>query len=139
MKIAKTTFDISGDIGGPDADEAILPHFKAIKRACKGIVFDGEPFTLFMFILRVDGSVRRFGFTGVDNVQVDRKMGCLSIDIGLQDFSCGDLRAVIVDAMRQSPKLVQSVDQGKSSINPDALSDAVETLISAYLSEDIDE
>ena len=63
-----TTIDVSAQFGGPDAAEAVLPHFRALKAALKGKSFGGFPFPQLAFILRVDGAVEAYLFGERDTI-----------------------------------------------------------------------
>src|SRR5215471_2201008 len=78
-----TTIDVSAQFGGPDAAQAVLPHFRALKAALKGKSVMGFPFRELAFILRVDGDVNTYGQSGPGNVVFDKKGGYVSVDIGI--------------------------------------------------------
>ena len=72
-------------MGGPDADAALLPHFKSLKQAF--VSGDGSlpcvGTDLIAFILRVDGKVHSFNFEGCERVDLNRRKKYISIDVGV--------------------------------------------------------
>src|SRR6267154_2045174 len=78
-----SSIDFSAQFGGRDAAAAVLPHFKALKAAARGLRFDGFPFAELAFILRVDGDVHQFGFSGANNLEIGKNSEYLSVDIGI--------------------------------------------------------
>ena len=66
--VSKTaSIDISAQFGGRDSAAAVLPHFKALKRAAAETPLDDFPFPKLAYILRVDGDVKAYGFRGQGN------------------------------------------------------------------------
>lgn len=82
-----TKIDFSAQFGGRDAAAKLLPHFKALKLASKGIVFDGFPCPELTFIFRVDGSVNQYGCSGVGNIDCSSDYVSLDIVITERDQS----------------------------------------------------
>lgn len=73
--------DISAQFGGKDAAQALLPHFKALKKAAKGKVLTDFPARDLTFILRVDGEVNAYESPGPCNVDVGKDGEYVSVDL----------------------------------------------------------
>jgi hypothetical protein len=73
--------DVSAQFGGRDAAQAVLPHFRALKKAAKGVAIPDFPSRKLAFILRVDGEVRQYGDSGPCNIDVDKNLEYVSMDI----------------------------------------------------------
>ena len=101
-----TTIDFSAQFGGQDAADAVLPHFKALKAAAKGIEFSGFPYPEPAYILRVDGQVSQFGFSGTGEPDVDRDGEYLSIDIGVTIQDRDNIEQTIVSGIMNSPEII---------------------------------
>lgn len=103
-----SSVDFSAEFGGTDAAEFVLPHFKALKAAARGIALNGFPFPKLAFILRVDGEAHAFGFSGLNNLEIDKDREYLSIDIGLNLDDRKNISKAIVDSLLSSPDLIKS-------------------------------
>ena len=99
-----TSIGFSAQFGGRDAADAVLPHFHALKAAACSIQIDSFPFPKLAFILRVDGSVQRYGRSGVEHVKVDRKGAFVSVDITVEEQHRDDLVAYITNAILDAPR-----------------------------------
>jgi hypothetical protein len=73
--------DVSAQFGGRDAAQAVLPHFKALKKAAKGAAIPGFLARALTFILRVDGEVNTYGESGPCNINVDKNLEYVSVDL----------------------------------------------------------
>lgn len=76
-------FEFSAEFGGDDAADALLPHFRALKKAARETSLPAFPFPELSFILRVDGTVHAYGPSGLDHLDVDRKGKYVSVDISV--------------------------------------------------------
>ena len=134
------SFDFSAQFGGRDAAQAVLPHFKALKRAAQETTLASFPFPKLAFILRVDGEVNTFGFRGAAHIDIDRNGDYVSVDIGIpredRDRLGQDIgRNVICEAIMASISLLrESGDERLSETGTDfdALSAAVQALCERY-------
>ena len=73
--------DVSAQFGGRDAAQAVLPHFKALKEAAKGAAIPDFVARSLTFILRVDGEVSTYGESGPCNIDVDKNLEYVSVDL----------------------------------------------------------
>ncbi|MBL4674514.1 MAG: hypothetical protein JKX81_19790 [Arenicella sp.] len=76
-----TRIGFSADFGGRDAAAKMLPHFKGLKLAAKGLELKAFPYPELAFILRVDGEISSFGTSGIENMDIDRDGDYISLDI----------------------------------------------------------
>ena len=130
--------DVAGQFGGIDAGDCAVPHFGALKLACRSTQLSALPGQL-TFILRVDGDVRQFGARGLDNLVVGDGGGGVSVDIcldelppGHQDPSAAD--GVIATSFRSAASWLR--EQGHPSLASwywDALEQALNELCDRYL------
>ena len=133
-----TRIDVAAQFGGDDAAQLVLPHFRALKAALRGIAFDGFPIPELAFILRVDGSVSAYGLSGAGNVEFDRKGRYVSIDIGITnaDLEGGgdaELAEFIAESIRSSPGLLKNLgDQKLRGVDWSAVAAALESFANAY-------
>lgn len=81
--MSSSIVDFSAQFGGQDAADAVLPHFKALKAAARGLHLEGFPFAKLAFILRVDGKVNSYGLSGAGYLEVDKDGEYISVDIGI--------------------------------------------------------
>jgi hypothetical protein len=98
--------DFSAQFGGHDAADAVLPHFKALKEAAKEITLDAFPYPELAFILRVDGEISQYGFSGVGEPEVDKDGDYLAIDIGVTVEDRCDVPHVIRTSMMDSLQII---------------------------------
>ncbi len=132
-----STLDFSAQFGSQDAADSILPHFRALKSAAKGVELEGTPFQQVAFILRVDGEHQQFGFAGADHVDIDG-LNYVSVDIGVpSEVYVGRREDVIArfvsNAMRSGLDLLaESDDKRLSKVNFDNLRQGVERICNAY-------
>lgn len=101
-----TSIDFSAEFGGQDAVDAVLPHFFALKAASKGIEFTGFPFPKLAFILRVDGQVCQYGFSGTGDPEIDPDGEYLSIDIGVTIQDRDNILRAIESGIMHSPEII---------------------------------
>ena len=73
--------DVSAQFGGRDAAQAVLPHFRALKEAAKGAAISDFVARNLTFILRVDGEVNTYGESGPCNIDVDKDLEYVSVDL----------------------------------------------------------
>ena len=97
-----TIIDFSAEFGGRDAASAVLPHFHALKAAAKGITLTHFPYPELAFILRVDGEISQYGFSGTGEPDIDCDEEYLSIDIGITEQDREDIQLVIKTAIMDS-------------------------------------
>ena len=134
----------SADFGGLDASDAVLPELLALKAAARGISVEEFPFPQLGFILRVDGEVSQFEFSGLDNLDVDTRGKYLSVDIGVTIEDRQDLKRRMVSSILDSPGFIEGAARGKKFstklaermgvIDYNALKAPLELLCSRYMS-----
>ena len=73
--------DVSAQFGGRDAADAVLPHFRALKQAAKSAIVPAFVAGKLAFILRVDGDVNTYGDSGPCNIDVDKDLEYVSVDL----------------------------------------------------------
>ena len=131
-----STIDIAAQFGGEDAADAALPHFKCLKAAARKLFLDGFPFPKLVFILRVDGGVTCYGFSGADNLEVDKDGEYVSIDIGIRHADCSKIANVISEAISSSMNLILEAGRNKSwNIELGSLQQCLDQLKTQYESE----
>ena len=109
-----STIDFSAEFGGRDAAAVVLPHFKALKAAARGLRLEGFPFAKLAFILRVDGEVNRYGLSGAGNLEIDTDGEYLSIDIGISHDDRERIPDVISAAIISSVEQIRTVENSSS-------------------------
>ena len=131
-----STIDFSAEFGGRDAAAAVLPHFKALKVAARGLHFEGFPFAKLAFILRVDGEVNRYRLSGAGNLEIDKDGEYLSVDIGISHDDRERIPDVISAAITSSVEQIKTVE-GISSWDVDfqAMQRCLKDLIARYRNE----
>jgi len=129
-----TTIDFSAQFGGQDAADAVLPHFKALKAAAKGIEFAGFPYPELAFILRVDGEVSRYGFSGTGQPDVDSDGEYLSIDIGVTLHDRDKIAQTIESGIMNSPEIITAAIRSRKIdwFDEHCLSEPLTQLCKAY-------
>lgn len=127
----------SAQFGGRDAATTVLPHFKALKESAQGIVLNGFPFSELAFILRVDGEVNQYGFSGAGNPDVDRDNKYLSIDIGIEQKDRHVLPDRIASALQDSLHLIDTFINQKmhGDFDISAAEEALAVILKRYLSK----
>lgn len=130
--------DFSAQFGGQDAARAVLPHFRALKMAARGVGLSGFPFPKLAFILRVDGEVTVYGVRGAEHIDTEPG-GYLSVDVGVSREDWKDLgpevaSKAITDALFSSVDLLERWNDKQlvASIDIDSLRDAVRELCGRY-------
>lgn len=131
-----TIIGFSAQFGGQDAADAVLPHFWALKAAAKDIKFSGFPFPKLAFILRVDGQISQFGFSGAGEPDVDRDGEYLSIDIGITIQDRDNILRAIESGIMHSPEIITAAirHQKIDGFDEDCLSESL-TLLCKYYRE----
>ena len=109
-----STIDFSAEFGGRDAAAVVLPHFKALKAAARGLRLEGFPFAKLAFILRVDGEVNHYGLSGAGNLEIDTDGEYLSIDIGISHDDRERIPDVISAAIISSVEQIRTVENSSS-------------------------
>ena len=136
-----TTIEVSAQIGGPDADTALNPHFRALKSAEKKSSFEGFPFPRLAFILRVDGEVSTYRLSGAGDVECDRRGRYVSIDIGLartdwEGRGAIEVSEFIVRAVMSSVDVLrQTRDARLAGTDWASLENALKAFTAAYRAE----
>lgn len=131
---AFSRIDFSAQFGGQDAADAVLKHFKALKAAAKGIELSGFPYPKLAFILRVDGEVSQYGFSGTGEPDVDRDGEYLSIDIGITIQDRKAIPQVIESGIMSSPQIIVAAirHRGNDDFDPHNLIAPLELLCERY-------
>lgn len=129
-----STIDFSAQFGGRDAAAAVLPHFKALKVAAKGVTLDAFPYPQLAFILRVDGEINQYGFSGTGEPDVDCGGKYLSIDIGITKEDRDDIPSLIKSAILESLPVIAAavVHRGIVGFEVDVLKAPLELLCERY-------
>ncbi len=130
------SIDISAQFGGRDSAAALLPHFTALKRAAGETRLDDFPFPKLAYILRVDGDVKTYGFRGAANIDIDKKGGYVSVDIGIAASDRTSIQQVIIGAIQGSvPLLLHHPDERLRGVNGETLGASLRTLCEIYAKE----
>lgn len=108
--------DFSAEFGGRDAAAAVLPHFKALKAACRELHIEAFPFPKLAYILRVDGEISQYHFSGASNIEIDSDKEYLSVDIGIQRKDRDRIVNVICDAILSSTEQIEHLARRKGWI-----------------------
>jgi hypothetical protein len=128
-----TSIEFSAQFGGTDAASHLLPHFKALKAAESEIVLNRFPYPKLAFVLRVDGEVHRFGFSGPGHPEVDRKRRYLSVDIGIEGAARVRLPDCICELLLSSARVIEAAAQRDSrTVDVPELEHALTTLCARY-------
>lgn len=131
---SSSTIDFSSQFGGRDAAAAVLPHFKALKAVAKEVTLDAFPYPQLAFILRVDGEVNQYGFSGTGEPDVDSEGKYLSIDIGITEEDREDIPSLIKSSIINSiPIIAAAVTHcGIEGFDADVLKASLERLCELY-------
>lgn len=128
--------DVSAQFGGGRSNE-LVPHYTGLKEECVNFSLVDFPFPELSFILRVDGSLAKFGLSGPGFVSFARKGDWVSVDIGvpeavheqgerqLAEFIAAALLAA-VDVLRVARRKVMAM------VDWDAVRDVLHALGEAY-------
>jgi hypothetical protein len=133
-----TTLDVSSQFGGRDAAQAVLPHFRALKSALKGKLFQGFPFPQLAFVLRVDGEVNTYGLSGAGSIEFDKRGRYVSVDIGitrndLEGRGPGEVSAFVAGAIMSSVALLRGLGDARlAGVDWQALESALQAFTAAY-------
>jgi hypothetical protein len=134
--MSTSRIDFSAEFGGRDAATTVLPHFRALKAASKGICIEGFPFALLAFILRVDGEVSRYQFSGAGNLEIDKDGEYLSVDIGISLDDRDRIIDIISSAVLSSIELIKAVKGAKSwNVDFSSLQSCLLDLVIRYKNE----
>ena len=128
--------DFSAQFGGRDAAAAILPHFRALKSAAKGLVVSDFPANELAFILRVEGEVSSYGQSGAENLDVQLPT-YVSVDIVISNKWRGktdiEIAKCIGRLLRESVDFLTKVKNSEiGTIDETNLEDAINRLSLAY-------
>ena len=131
-----STIEFSAQFGGRDAEAAVLPHFNVLKSVARGKSLEEFPYKSIAFILRVDGSVNSYGYSGLGNIDIKRPK-YVSLDIGVlkEDYTQGTTKlvSVIGDAIAGGADFLRhSGDARLSKIDYTALSEELAALQKSY-------
>ena len=127
------SIDVSAQFGGRDAAAAVLPHFKALKRAAIATTLANFPFPQLAFILRVDGEVNQYGLRGPGFIEIDNDSTYVSVDIGITVDDRQVLRKAISGAVKGTLKLlVDHHDQRLKQLDRASLATALQSLCDGY-------
>lgn len=128
-----TTIDFSAQFGGQDAADFALPHFRALKVASRGLELAGFPFPKLAFMLRVDGEVNSYGFSGPGYLEIDKQKEYLSIDIGLTQEDRIEIQHVISSAILGSVAIIDSAQKVNSwHVELEPLQQSLDELVHRY-------
>jgi len=132
-----TIIDFSAQFGGRDAAALVLPHFKKLKTAAKGVSLSEFPFPKLVFILRVDGDVNQYGRTGIGNIDIDSKNKYLSIDIVITKKDRENIHTKIVSGLNESIGLIEDAYKQNriGDINKNSLKSSITSICKKYTSE----
>mgnify|MGYP000464327976 CR=1 FL=1 len=131
-----SVIDFSAQFGGRDAAAAVLPHFHALKAAAGHIRIGNFPFPRLAYVFRVDGEIRRYGFSGIDNPDIDRKKCYISFDIGITQNDRLRLFEVISSAIITSLSNISELSEFHSwGISIPEIRNSLEELVKSYKSE----
>ena len=131
-----SVIDFSAQFGGQDAASAVLPHFKALKAACREVHLEGFSFPELAYILRVDGEVHQFNLSGAGFLEIDKDGEYLSVDIGIQRDDRGRIKDVISAAILSSVDLIEALKKSKAlKFDSDALQASLLELVRRYKNE----
>jgi hypothetical protein len=134
--MSQSCVDFSAQFGGGDAATAVPPHFKALKAAARGLRLERFPFPKLAFILRVDGEVTLYGFSGAGNLDIDKGGDYLSVDIGINHDDRDRLVDVITSAIFSSGEQMKPVAEANSwIIDFEALQRCLVNLVARYKNE----
>lgn len=131
----------SAQFGGCDAQDAVLPHLLALKRAAVGVSVAGFPAADLSFILRVDGEIQLYGPSGAEHIRVGRNREYISVDIGVSLADRARLNArskpnPISETLLASVDLLRNSNRKRlTEIDFEALLIAVQTLCRRYEGE----
>lgn len=131
-----SVIDFSAQYGGRDAAAAVMPHFKALKAASRGLCLDGFSFPELSYILRVDGMVRQYELSGAGNLEIDSGREYLSVDIGIGQEGRGRISKAVCEAILASVKLIEDVARRKKfKVDSNSLNRCLSDLIARYRNE----
>ena len=106
--MAGSQITFSGQFGGPDVGTLGRSRWLGLKAAARDVELRGFPFPRLAFILRIDGSIQRFGSRGVDNLAISRQKEYLSVDIVIPLEDHERIDDAIVNAMKATPEFLRT-------------------------------
>jgi hypothetical protein len=125
--------DFSAQCGGDDAAAAVMPHFKALKAASRGLRLEGFPFPELAYILRVDGEISQYQLSGPGNFEIDSDGEYLAIDIGILREDRDRIVEAICDAILASVAQIEDVARRKKwKVNSTSIKKGLTDLIARY-------
>lgn len=140
-----TTFDLSAQVKGPEADLATSEHWLSLKQAMRGVMATSVDPTIdqIAYILRVDGKFGSFDLDGVDlrYSKWFHRGRYVQIDIGVpirrwEGKSDVEIAQFLAESLRQSVVLVKAVcDRAKLSCDEAALRTEIDQVAAAYLEQ----
>lgn len=134
------SISVSAQFGGRDAAAALLPHFRALKRAASGCVIPNFPCGQLAFILRVDGDINTFDDPGVGHLEIDRQGTYVSLDIGITRkdravLAHDHVKNPIVIAILAASDLLRAAKPFSRQLDLGTLETALERFADAYRNE----
>lgn len=126
----------SGQFGGPDVGTLGRTRWLGLKAAAKDLTLNGFPFPELAFILRIDGSIQRFGSRGVDNLVISRSKEYLSVDIVIPLEDHARIDEAIVEAMQATPEYLKTHRRCKRlAIDYEELEKSVNAVCDAFMEQ----
>lgn len=113
MTLKANSVDFSAQFGGGDGAKVVLPHFRALKAAKEGVALESFPFGQLAFVLRVDGEVNSYGFSGVGEPEIDKKGEYLAIEIGVQVGDREDIVSFLASSIINSLEIIDAALRSK--------------------------
>jgi len=125
----------SAQFGGRDAADLVLPHFSALKAAAVDVNLPEFPYPELAYILRVDGEVSQYGFSGTGEPEFDQKRAYLGIELGVTLEDRGDVSAAICAGILHSPEIMNLAIRSQDIYGFDAnsLNPSLKLLCKAYV------
>ena len=136
-----TTIIVAAQFGGIDGAQVIIPHHSALKRSFEGRPFDGFPFPILDFILRVDGQLQSFHPSGAGNLKFSKKRQSVSVDIVITNAdwmgrSTSEISAFVASAIMSSVDLLREKGGRRlAGTNWDSLRAVLQEFSAAYREE----
>ena len=124
----------SAQFGGRDAAAFAMQHFRALKGAATKLGLLDFPFPELAFVLRVDGEITKYGFSGISNPEVDSGRRYLSLDIGITLQDRPHLVHTITKSISDSGPIISDTlkEYGLTSFDGDSLDNALKLLCQTY-------
>lgn len=109
MGTKTATIGFTGDFGGRDAANCILPITRRLKNAAQGIVLDAFPVGDLVYVLNADGEIHEYGFVGIGHPDLNMKEDCLSISIGIPISKRDELECFISAEIAKSFECISEI------------------------------